>query len=353
MKESLWKIGISSLILFLFILAPFTVFGAEQGSAPTAPKQIHKWRLEAFYPPPDDRFNIGLRELTKRIKDSTDGQVDITIYPGGALVPSPEIFKSVADGILQMGVTAPSYHMGIMSFTIATELPFSFRNPDDVVKVMLDKGLRDFMREEYAKRGVHLLTWQSGDALMILSKKPLRTKEDFKGVKIRGYGVYNAFLSKIGASPVNIPLVETYTALSMGTVDGALTGIGGHFSLKLYESAKYAMMPYVLGETMHDVTVSLKTWKSLPNDLQGRITSVADDFAKWSIARFRGDYERGMIDKMKKAGLQLVEIPPETKDWLQTTAMEQWKEIAAKDANSAKAVKIVSDYLKEAGAIKK
>lgn len=331
-----------------------TTPAATTPAATTPAAATYKWRLEAFYPPPDDRLVKGLGEFARRIKDATNGQVEITLFPSGALVPAPQIFKSVADGTLEMGCTTPSYHAGIMSFApVPDGLPMSWRNPGDLTKVMWEKGLQSLMREEYAKQGVYFLTWQCGGPVTIISKKPLRTQADFQGTKIRGYGLYNTFISKLGASAVDMPLVEAYTGLSMGTIDAATTGPGGHVSLKLYEIAKYLMTPYPGGEVMHDITLSLKTWNALPDNLKNSIQAAATDFTKWSTTEFTTTYDKGYyIDTMTKAGVQLVVVEPATLEWMQGKAMEQWADIAAKDATAAKAVKIMTDYLKEAGAIK-
>ena len=59
-----------------------------------AQAKVYHWRLQAFYPPPEEKYVISLAEFVKFVDKGTDGQIKITPYPGGALVPPPEIFKS-------------------------------------------------------------------------------------------------------------------------------------------------------------------------------------------------------------------------------------------------------------------
>ena len=265
-------------IPLMIVLVSGLIFGGCTAPAPApapAPEKVYQWRLQAFYPPPDEKFTIGLEEFVKRVSEATNGRIEITLYPGGALVPSPEIFKSVAEGIVEMGLTVPGYHVGFMPFCgVPDGLPMSWREPADILECMWERGLEDLMQEEYHKRGVHFLCWQTGGPVSVLSTKPLRTKADFQGTKMRGWGVWNPFFGELGASPVDMPLMDVYTALAMGTIDTAVTGLTAHNNMKHYETAKYGVWPALLGDMVHDITINLDTWNALPDDLRSSLASA-------------------------------------------------------------------------------
>jgi len=298
-------------------------------------------------PPPDQKLVVGIANLIERINEATNGQVKITPYSGGALVPPPEIFKSVKGGIIEMGHTITGYHVGFMPFCAVLDgLPLSWKEPPDIVECMWERGLEDLIREEYAKQGVHFLTWGISGPISILSTKPLRTKADFQGTKIRGWGAWNPFFAKLGASPVDMPLMEAYTALAMGTVDAAITGITAHYDLKHYEVAKYGMVPYLIGDAVQDITVNLDTWNALPEDLRSSIQSAAVDFTKWSTTYYYETYDLAAHDKLTDVGVEWVEVDAETQSWMREKAMELWDAVAAKDPVAARAMKIMTDYLR-------
>ena len=55
---------------------------------------------------------------------------------------------------------------------------------------------------------------------LLHTKKPVKTLEDLKGMKIRSTGFSAKVVEALGAVPVAMPQGETYEALSKGIVDG-------------------------------------------------------------------------------------------------------------------------------------
>lgn len=322
--------------------------------APTpAPEKVYQWRLQAFYPPPEDQLKVNLADFVERVDKATNGQVEITLYSGGQLVPSPQIFDSVASGIVDMGLTVPGYHVGFMPFGAVVEgLPMTWRDPNDLMECMWQRGLEDLVRDEYAKHGVYFLGWQDGGIMSVLSTKPLRTKADFQGTKIRAWGPWTKFFEKLGASPVETALSEVYEGLSMGTFDGAFTGLPAHYTLKFYEACEYGMEPALIYGDVHDITVNLKEWNALPDNLKEAITSASIDHTKWAESYFYDNYILTYRDKLEDEGVQWVELDSETQSWMQQNATEMFNEAAANDPVSTKAAKIITDYFREVGYIK-
>lgn len=84
MKKLLWiSIAIVGVVSMLH--------GAHAAPAPT---KVYQWRLQAFYPPSEEKFVISLAEFPKYVDRATNGQIKITLYPAGALVP-PRKFSKV------------------------------------------------------------------------------------------------------------------------------------------------------------------------------------------------------------------------------------------------------------------
>jgi TRAP-type C4-dicarboxylate transport system substrate-binding protein len=332
------------IVSFLSMLAIISAFTETQA-------KTYEWRLQAFMPPADDLYSKHIAvELVNRIKTATNGQVLITPFPGGALVPPADIFKSTANGVVQLGYTAMGVHMGFMPITaIGDGLPMSFRDANDQLTCFRQRGFGDLYRAEYKKRGVNLLTVHCTEAYTVLSSKPLKSQSDWRGAKIRGWGIWNKYFGRLNASPVDMPLKDVYMALSMKTIDGCVTGINPHWQLKHYEVCKYGLWPPLVGSALHDLYVNQAAWNSLTPELQKAITqactewtdATADTWAKFSLQN-----KQNLTDK----GVQWNDM--EDRGWLQKEAMELWKEVASKDEASAKGIQIMTDYLKEVGAIK-
>jgi TRAP-type C4-dicarboxylate transport system substrate-binding protein len=302
-------------------------------------------------PPSDDLYSKYIAvNLVNKIKEATNGQIEVTPYSGGALVPPTEIFKSVASGIVELGYTATSYQIGFIPVTAVVDgLPMSFRNYQDLLTLYRQKGLGDILSTEYDKNGVHLLTLHATEAYTVLSSKALKTKADWQGAKIRGWGIWNQYFGKLGASAVDMPLKDVYMALSLKTIDGVLTGVNPHYQLKHYEVCKYGVWPPLQGSSSHDLYINNDVWKSLPDNLKQSLTQAC---SQWTDDTAEKWYQFSLENKnnLSSKGVQWIE--PDDRAWLTENAISLWAETAAKDAPSAKAVKIMTDYLKEQGVVK-
>lgn len=340
MKKKVMLKSLGGVCLILAVLVLSLVFTPE-----AAPAETYKWRLQSFTPPRDALFDKYLSvDFVGRIKEATGGQIIITPYSAGAIIPPPEILKSVADGIVEMGYTGTGFHAGFMPVgVVADGLPISWRGPDDLLVCFWEKGFGDLLREQYIKRGVYLLTVYCTDPYTVLSRKVLQTKADWKGTKIRGWGTWNKYFAALEASPVDMPLVEVYTALAMGTIDGVLTGVTAHREFRHYEVCKYGVWPPLLGSALHDMYINLNTWNALSPDLKRKVTAAARDWSyniKNPMTQLWQEDKRILTDK----GVKWQDV--QDRNWLTEKAMELWASVGARDPVSAKAIKLMSDYLK-------
>lgn len=356
MKALLVVLGI------LLILVPLALGCGQPSAAPSPstegpgttpasePQEQITWRLQSFYPPPEDQLKINLAHYTELVNEYTDGQVNIELYSGGQIVGSGETLESVAMGIVDMGLTVPGYHVGFMPMAAIVEgLPMTYQSGDDIINCMWDRGMQDLVQSEYAKHGVHFLGWQDGGIMTVVSTKPLKTKEDFQGTKIRAYGQWSKFFGKLGASPVEAALTEVYQGLSMGTFDGAFTGLPGHYTLNFYEVCEYGLDPALIRGDMHDIYINLDTWNGLSSELQDAVTKASVDHATWAESYFYQNYIENYRDKLADAGIEWTEVESDTYDWMLGQAMEMWDEAAKADEASAKAMDIIKQRLKDTG----
>ena len=84
------------------------------------------------------------------------------------------------------------------------------------------------------------------DEIHMHSRKPIRTIEDLKGLKLRTSGAWAEIANNLGASTVILPGGEVYPALERGVVDAiewATPGI--NIGLGFHKVAKYIILPGV------------------------------------------------------------------------------------------------------------
>jgi len=100
------------------------------------------------------------------------------------------------------------------------------------------------MAEDIKKKtGLRVLGFGDYDGFFYItnSKRPIRSPEDIKGLRIRTMNIplHVEAIRAFGAEPVLTPWSELYTALQGGSVDGQMNPIDSILLAKLYEVQKY------------------------------------------------------------------------------------------------------------------
>ena len=75
------------------------------------PEQTFKWRLVTTWPKNFPAWEWRLRKAD-RVREMSNGRLDIKVYGAGELVPALEIFEAVSQGTVQMGHGAAYYWRG-------------------------------------------------------------------------------------------------------------------------------------------------------------------------------------------------------------------------------------------------
>ena len=291
--------------------------------------------------------------MANEIKKRTNGRLIIELYTAGQLVPGKDIFSAVKRGMVQMGVSPPQYYSSMVPLgQIAAGLPFNFKEDWEGAYFYKWMGFEDMMREALAKHGI----WYATDrvyATQIVTKKPVRSFEDFKGVKIRTTGTLAKYLTSIGGAAVYIPGGETYAALASGVVDGATWGdMMGAESMGFYEICKHHLWTGVNVAGTETWLINQKALNKLPKDLRDILFSLFEEHFwrrtnehRWELSHFLPLYQ-------DKYGFENINLSDEEYDKLQEAALPLWEDIAKLSPECAKAVQMTIELNQSLGRLK-
>ncbi len=146
------------------------------------------------------------------------------------------------------------------------ELPLGVPSAKVGTQVIWDL-LQKYLKSEYA--GVKLLSlWTIQPAHIFTSKKPIKTLEDLRGLRIRSPGPLQTItLREFGAAPISMPASDLYDALQRGMVDGMLTDFAALKGFRFMEVVKYCTEANFYSLPM-GYAVNQKTWDGLPPDVK-------------------------------------------------------------------------------------
>mgnify|MGYP000462907914 CR=1 FL=1 len=343
MKRLASVIGVGFLA-FCFAAAAF----AQQPAA----QKVVKWKFQSHWPSGSTSFKPLKDFFDKEVPRLTDGRLQVTLHPAAALVPTKEIFDSTRKGTIDGATASPIYWMGIVPITaIASNCPMTFQEPWEGLYFHFLMGFEDMMKEAHAKFNLLYYTEKIYPTALI-SKKPIRKVEDFKGMKIRSSGAIATFLKDLGAATNLIPGEELFLALQTGVVEAAHWGAaGGALSMKFPEVAKYYIQPNLAMAGTDVIIINKEAFSALPKDLQ----TTLDLALRERVWRRTHEYimdEMAALDTMKRDyKVTVLTLPKEDQKKMVQVAMKQWDLAAAKDAPSAKAAAMMKEFLKKLGYI--
>ena len=289
------------------------------------------------------------------VREMSDGRLDITLYPGGELVPSMEIVDALAQDVIEMAYSSSPYYTGLdpaLALDGSGLPPYLWRGPVDMLELLEYWGLGDIMGTAYAGLGVHLVKQVLCENAHTWSKYPLNSVEDLKGHKLRLWGGYvsDTFV-KLGAAPAFIPHEEVYTALATGVIDGSGTGAGKFLSLALYEHCPYIYQPPLLAPASTVLLASQNSWDALPDDLKEIVNVAAYALGiKWHVDALVDEGQNiWSTEAQEKLGITVMTWSDDDLKAFAAAALSCLPDLAAKSPQCAEGARIIEDFLKFKG----
>jgi len=324
-------------------------FLTKEEPAEAATPKVFKWRFQTHWPAASASYAPFKKFMEGEVRTLTDGQLFIDVHPAGTFVPTKDLFDAWAKNTIQGG-TGSTYWISHVPLTaVAGQCPLGFRELWEAEYFHFHMGFEDALRKEHLGKGIVYWTEKIFPTAM-LSKKPVRTLAELKGLKVRSSGKIADMLKTAGASPVLVPGEEIYTALSTGVIDAAHWGAAaGALTMKLCEPAKYYIQPNLAFSATDLIMVSQKAWDELPADLQ-KIVYLAFKERCWRRSNEYIQEEVKALETMKKKyGVQVSWLDKEAQKMLQQAAIKIWDETAALSPANAEWIGKMKEFLKELG----
>ena len=244
--------------------------GETATAAPAVGTGAVRWRLASSFPKSLDTIFGAGEVFSKFVKDATGGKFEISVHPGGELVPPFGVVDAVQNGTVECAHTAPYYFFGKdEAFALDCAVPFGL-NSRQQTAWMFDGNGMTLMREFYKNYNiVNFVMGNTGAQMGGWYRKEIKSLDDIKGLKMRIGGFGGKVLERIGGVPQNIPGGEIYPALEKGTID-ATEWVGPYDDEKLgfHKVAKYYYYPgWWEGGPQLSLYVNQKAWEALPAEV--------------------------------------------------------------------------------------
>jgi TRAP-type C4-dicarboxylate transport system substrate-binding protein len=214
-----------------------------------------------------------LIKWANNLEKDSGGRITVKRFPGSQMGPVQQHYDFVRTGQADVAWFLHGATPGRFPLTELVQVPYLVGSAEIGTKVLNDPELRSkYLDAEH--KGVKvllLLTHQPGN--VHTTKKPIRTVEDIKGLRIRfASPTIRDFIAALGGTPVGVLPTEQVEQLQKGTIDGVFIDYGGAgIAFKMGGVLKYSteMYSYV---SSFGVAMNPDFWNRLPPDLQGIVT---------------------------------------------------------------------------------
>lgn len=309
------------------------------------------WRGQSSYPAGLPQLYSPAPEFARIVEKLTDGELVVDVSPGGAIVPSKQVFEAVSTGILDIGFTWAGWWIGKFpaSVLFGNSFPNGLQIREMLSWIYYGGGL-ELWNELYKGHNVVVLPPYGilGPENFCWSRKPINSLNDFKGLKFRTVGIWGKCLERLGARVVSLTGGEVYPALERGVIDAAEFGTPAiDKKIGFEQICKYLKLggihePCAPLETL----VNEKTWAKLPDRLKEKVKVALkiSSFNAMNLA-MKQDAE-AMKFFMQCKGLHISKLSDEMIKEIVKIGDEELEKYAQKDPFFAKVLKSQRDYRK-------
>ncbi|MBE0529440.1 MAG: DctP family TRAP transporter solute-binding subunit [Rhodospirillales bacterium] len=269
-------------------------------------------------------------KFAELVKQYTGGDVQIQIFPNSLLGDQRDLLEGLQLGSVDIALTSSAVLAGFMPKVQVFDLPFMFRDAEHVYKVVDGPLAKEIYAGDEAKKMKVISTWENGFRDISNNKRPIKTPDDMKGIKIRVMEnkLYIEMFKALGSEPTPMARGELFTGLQTGTVDAQDNPIGQTYTSRFYEVQKFITLS---GHTYspEPVVFSLATWKKIPANHQAAILKASAEAAKFN-RELDAAQQQEYIKKSEEKGMAVTILTPQQKKMFQDKMTPVWDMFADK-----------------------
>lgn len=301
-----------------------------------------RWDLASAWPAGNFHVQNAMK-FAEAVKKSTNGEVNITVHPGGSLgLKGPEMLVAVRDGQVAMADIQMNQQVGEHKFWGIESLPYLATGYDELKKLQSHTRPQfDKLAGQFGQKILYIVPWppQGVFSKVAFDSAPAQ----LKGLKIRTIDKNASdFFTKIGAVPLQMPWGDVVPALATGAIDAVATSSTSGVDGKFWEFLAYCnRLNWQMNSQM--VSVNLRSWKKLKpaeqKAIEGLARKMEADF--WAVSR---EEDEKNIALLKGHGMKVAEPNAKLKATLNKIGSAMWDEYAA---GTPMAKPVLSAYRKE------
>jgi tripartite ATP-independent transporter DctP family solute receptor len=289
-------------------VASLVAAAAISFAQPSAMAQA-KWRAAGNFAV-EHTSSEAMKLFKEELEKATAGKFVVDLFPAMQLGGAQENVQGVRTGSIQMTWVGMAFLTRTVPELEALSLPFQFTSREQAFRVT-DGPIGAEIDRRIASKGITLLGFMELGARHVTnSKRPIKTLEDFKGLKIRlqPNETHLASFRALGANAVAMDVKELYSALQQGVVDGqenpfSIINANRYFEVQKFMSNTGHFFDFIV------VIANRKAFEALPPAHQKAVRESMNVAVRYQRERALIQ-EADSIGEIKRRGVAYDEVSP-------------------------------------------
>jgi TRAP-type C4-dicarboxylate transport system substrate-binding protein len=306
--------------------------------------QTTNLRFSTWHVPVSREVKTVWEPMLNEVKKRSKNKISYSLFAGGALGKAPEHYDIVANGLSDIGYFTATFTPGRFPLTDVLSLA-AWVDGKDIATEIGNAMYKRVLHQEFP--GVRMVELNGCIQAFLWTRKPVRSLEDAKGLRIRTPGGHQTnYLKAIGAEPIFMAPGDVYMAMETGTVDGICTCPPILLAFRLHEVTKYGLVT-TFGCVSEGVIMNAESWKKTPDDLRPIIDEVCHNPFHITGGLNKEVYKT-MMKEITDKNVELYTLPPqEAERWYERFRDVTRKWVDYLEGKGLKAKEVVKMYNEE------
>ncbi len=232
------------------------------------------------------------------------GVAQINFIGGPKAIPTFEVGTSVKNGVVEMAMNTGAFYTNLMP-----EADF-LKLSQVTIAEQRKNGAFDYINKVWNQKAnlVYLARMVDETPFHLYLTKKI-DKPDLNGLKLRITPVYREFFQSMGATLIQTPPGEVYSALERGVVDGYGWPIHGIFDLNWHEKTKFRVDPGFYNAEV-SIIMNLDAFKKLTPEQRSFVEKQA--LALEAMNSYWPKLNKEETDRQAKTGIETIKFDAAT-----------------------------------------
>ena len=299
------KKAIGMIFIGIALLSTMMIMSNAFAASPAQPIQL----TYATIWPAQHPYAVGDQRWIDYIEKETKGAVKIKPYFGGSLISPRESMLEATRGVAGIVCINVVYEKSGVDLTKA-QTAFYQGAPDYQTKLKVFWSLwNKFPEFRNEFKNMKILGVAPVTSLRLMSKIPINSLTDLKGLRMKAPVETLNVLKHYGAEGIIIPTPEAFEQLSKGIIKAAFSTAESYKAARLAEVVKYDMNLTTMMGPFPEKAMALASWEKLPKDIQRLFEQSGDKWTMFQLEEVEKTALAG-LEFAKQSGVTFIEMPP-------------------------------------------